>query len=66
MVLLKISQNSQEHTCVRVSFVNKVVELRPANLLKKRLWHRCSLVNFAKFVKSQGVLFLEGVCSLGV
>ena len=25
--------------------------LRPATLLKKRLWHRCFLVNFAKFLR---------------
>ena len=25
--------------------------LRPATLLKKRLWHRCHPVNFAKFLK---------------
>ena len=25
--------------------------LRPANLLKKRLWYRCFLVNFAKFLR---------------
>ena len=28
---------------------NKVAGLRPATLLKKRLWHRCFPVNFAKF-----------------
>ena len=26
--------------------------LRPATLLKKRLWHRCFPVNFAKFLKT--------------
>ena len=26
--------------------------LRPATLLKKRLWHRCSLVNFVKFLRT--------------
>ena len=26
--------------------------LRPATLLKKRLWHRCSLVNFVKFSRT--------------
>ena len=26
--------------------------LRPATLLKKRLWHRCFLVNFAKFIRT--------------
>ena len=34
--VLRISQNSQENTCVKVSF-NKVAGLRPATLLKKRL-----------------------------
>ena len=36
-VLLKISQNSQENTCVRVSFLKK---------LRDWLWHRCVSVNF--------------------
>ena len=40
-VFLEISQNSQENTCARVSF-----------LLKKRPWHRCFLVNFAKFART--------------
>ena len=29
-----------------------VASLRPANLLKKRLWHRCFPVNFAKFIRT--------------
>ena len=37
---LEISQNSQKNTCARVSF------------LKKRLWHRCFPVNFAKFLRT--------------
>ena len=45
-VFLEISQNSQENTCARVSFT------RPATLLKKRLWHRCFPVNFAKFLRT--------------
>ena len=36
-VFLEISQNSQENTCARVSFFNKVAGLRPATFLKKRL-----------------------------
>ena len=36
-VFLKISQNSQEKAC---------------NFIKKRLWHRCFLVNFAKFLRT--------------
>ena len=63
-VFLEISQNSQENTCTRVSFLiklqawgqslffNKVAGLRPATLLKKRLWHRCFPVNFVKISKN--------------
>ena len=43
-VFLKNLQNPQENTCASVSF-----NLRPATFLKKRLWHRCFPVNFAKF-----------------
>ena len=31
---------------------NKVAALRPATLLKRRLWHRCFPVNFAKFLRT--------------
>ena len=50
-VFLEISQNSQENTCVRVSFLIKL-QAAPATLLKKRLWHRCFPVNFAKFLRT--------------
>ena len=43
-VLLKISQNSQENTCARVSFFS--------SFTKKRLMHRCVPVNFAKFFRT--------------
>ena len=33
-------------------FFNKVVGLRPATLLKKRLWDRCFPMNFVKFLRS--------------
>ena len=46
------SQNSQENTCARVSFFNKVTGVRPATLLKKRLWHRRFSVNFVKFLRT--------------
>ena len=42
-MFLTISQISQENTCVRVSFLIK--------LLKKRLWHRCFPVNFTEFLR---------------
>ena len=46
-------------------FLNKATGLRPATLLKKKLWHRCFPVNFAKFLRTlflqntPGRLFLE-------
>ena len=43
-VFFKILQNSQEkHLCLC---------LRPATLLKSRLWHRCLPVNFVKFLRT--------------
>ena len=33
-------------------FFNKVADLRPATLLKKRLWPRCFPVNFVKFLRN--------------
>ena len=33
-------------------FFNKVASLRLATLLKKRLWHRCFPVKFAKFLRT--------------
>ena len=46
--VLRNFTKSQENTCARVSFCS----LRPATLLKKRLWHRCVPVNFAKFLRA--------------
>ena len=48
-VFLEISQNSQENSCARVSFL---IKLRPTTLFKKRLWHMCFPVNFVKFLKT--------------
>ena len=36
----------------QVLFFNKVAGPVPATLLKKRLWHRCFTVNFAKFLRT--------------
>ena len=38
--------------CSQSLFFNKVAGLRPANLLKKRLWHRHFPVNFSKFLRT--------------
>ena len=53
-VFLEISQNSQENTCAIVSFLIKLQTsgLKSATSLKKRLWHRCFTVNFAKFLRT--------------
>ena len=53
-MFLEISQNSQENTSAKVSFLTKLqaLGLRRATLLKKRLWHRCFPVNFAKFLRT--------------
>ena len=47
-VFFKISQNSQESTCIGVSFLKKIAAWRPAALLKTRLQHRCFPVNFLR------------------
>ena len=46
-----------KHLCQSLSFLTKlqackVAGLRPATLLKKRLWHSCFPVNFAKFLRT--------------
>ena len=42
--------NSQEGTCVRVSFLIKL-QLQACNFIEKRLWHRCFPVSFAKVLR---------------
>ena len=54
-LFFKISQSSQENTCVRVClffvfFFDKVAAA--ATLFKKRLQHSCFPVNFVKFLRS--------------
>ena len=39
-----------KHLCQSL-FLNKVADLRPETLLRKRLWHRCFPVNFANFLR---------------
>ena len=45
-----------KHLCQSL-FFNKFKELKPAILLKKRLWHRCFPVSFDKFLRTP--FFLE-------
>ena len=48
----KFHKNLQENPCARASFLLKLQAwgLRPATLLKKRLWHKYFPVNFVKFL----------------
>ena len=50
-VLSNFTKFTGKHLCQSLVF-NKVAGLRPATLLKKRLWHRCFLVNFVKFLRT--------------
>ena len=55
-MLIEISQNSQESTCARVSFLIK--------LKASGLWHRCFSVNFEKFLRTP--FFTEHLWWLGL
>ena len=50
-VLRNFTNFTGKHRCQSL-FFNKVAGLRPANLLKKSLWHGCFPVNFAKFLRT--------------
>ena len=50
-VLRNLARFTGKHLCHSL-FLNKVGGLRPANLLKKRLWHMFFPVNFAKFLRT--------------
>ena len=67
-VLKYFAKSIGKHLCQGL-FFNKVAALRSATLLKKRLWHRCFSVNFAKFLripfaqKTSGRLLLWTIAS---
>ena len=50
--VLKIFCKIHRKTPVSESLFNKVARLRPATLIKKKLWHKCFPVNFAKFLRT--------------
>ena len=50
-VLENFAKFTGKHLCQSL-FFNKVAGLRLATLFKKRLWHRCFLVNFAIFLRT--------------
>ena len=49
VVLRNFVKFTGKHMCQSL-FFNKVAGLRPATLLKKRLWRRCFPMNYAKFL----------------
>ena len=44
----------------------QIIGLRPATLLRKRLWHRCCPVNFAKFIRTPFIIEHLSVAASGV
>ena len=50
-MFLEISQNSQKNNYASLYF-NNVAGLRTSTLLKKRFWHWCFPVNFAKLLRT--------------
>ena len=60
-VLRNFTKFTGKHLCQSL-FFNKVAGLRPATLLKKRLWHRCFAANFVKFLRTP--FFTEHLWSL--
>ena len=50
-VLRNFAKFRGKHLCQSLVF-NKVAGLRPATLLKKKLWYRCFPLNFAKFLRT--------------
>ena len=55
-VLENLAKFTGKHPCQSL-FFNKVAGLTPETLLKKRTWHRCFPVDFAKF--SETPFFIE-------
>ena len=50
-IFLEISQNLQKNICARASFLI-MLQASALQLYLKRLWHRCFLVNFVKFLRT--------------
>ena len=52
---------TEKHLCQSL-FINKVADLSPGILLKKRLWNRCFPMNFAKFLRTLFLWNTSGGC----
>ena len=50
-VLRNFAKFTGKHLCQSL-FFSRVAGQRPVTSLKKRLWHRCFLVNIAKFIRT--------------
>ena len=57
-MFFRISQISQENTCVGILFSN-VAGLKACNFVKKRLQHRCLPLKFAKYLRTPPVSAFE-------
>ena len=55
VVLRNFAKFTEKYLCQSL-FGNKIGSLRPATLLKKRLWHLCFSVSFAKFLRTTFLL----------
>ena len=50
-VIRNFAKFTRKHLCQSI-FFNIVAGLRPATVLKERLWHRCFPMSFAKFLRT--------------
>ena len=50
-VLRNFAKFIGKHPC-QSFFFNKLAGLRPATLIKRRIWHKCFPMNFAKFLRT--------------
>ena len=58
-VLRNLTKFTRKHLCQSFSFQR----IKPATLFKKRLWHRCFPVNFAKLPQNtSGGCFCNEIC----
>ena len=60
-VLRNFAKFTGKHLCQSL-FFNKVAGLRPATLLKKRLWQRCFPMNFLRFLRTPLLQNTSGGC----
>ena len=60
-VLINYAKFTGKHLC-QILFLNKVAAPTSATLLRKRPWHRCFPVNFAKFIRTPFLQNTSGGC----